>query len=180
MKEETCSHTWEMVNVQSGYIVTENCFRCNKTATSFSAGEWPPMEEYREGEHFWNIMEVAQTIRFDLTCKACGKLVPLNELAGLMMCTGCDPKCPVDTLMKEMEKSRIWVFVAFGFFPVDERTQLSQEKIAILEEYFNQRRKSSSSTIRIVSSEKIDDISRCFAEMIRDVGMLSLTPPATE
>lgn len=177
MQEKKCSHIWEMVNVQAGYIVTENCFRCHKTATSFSAGEWPPMEEYREGEHFWNIIEVAQTIRFDLICKTCGKLIPLNELAGLMMCTGCDQKCPVDALMKELEKSRTWVFVAFGFFPVDERAQLSHQKIAILEEYFNQRRKSSSSRIRIVSSEMIDDISRCFAEMIRDVDMLSLSPP---
>ncbi|MFH1297617.1 MAG: hypothetical protein ABIJ04_10130 [Bacteroidota bacterium] len=177
MKEETCSHIWEMINIQNGYIVTENCFRCRKTSTYFSIGEWPPLEEYREGEHFWNIMEVAQSIRFDLKCKVCGELVHFNELAGLMMCTGCDEKCQVDTLMKELEKSRTWVYVAFGFFPVDERKQLNKEKISILEQYFNQRRKSSTSRIKIVSSEMIDDIARCFAEMIKDVGMLSLSPP---
>ena len=180
MQEKTCMHTWEMINIQSGYIITENCFRCHKTSTYFSAGEWPPLEEYREGEHFWNVMEVAQSIRFDLKCMVCGEVVQFGELAGLMMCTGCDEKCQIDHLMKELEKSRTWVYVAFGFFPVDERKQLSLEKLTILEEYFNQRRKSSFSSVKIVGSEMINDIARCFAEMIKDVDMLSLTAPENE
>jgi hypothetical protein len=79
--------------------------------------------------------------------------------------------------MKELEKERTWIYVACGFFPLKERTQPGYEKIIILEEYFNQRRKSSSSRIKIVSNEMIDDIATCYAEVIKDVGMLSLTPP---
>ncbi|MFH1159953.1 MAG: hypothetical protein V1733_03275 [bacterium] len=177
MQKTTCKHLWEMIHIQPGFIITENCFRCNKTSTYFSFDQSPPLEEYREGEHFWNVVESAQSIQFDLQCTQCGEIVQFNELSGLMMCTGCDEKCAIDKLMKELEKDRVWVYVAFGFFPVSERKQLSPEKISILEEYFNQRRKSSRSRIKIVSSEPIDSISTCFAEVIKDVGMLSLTPP---
>lgn len=180
MEEKTCSHLWEMINVQSGFIITENCFRCNKTSTYFSFEERPPLEEYRDGEHFWNIMESAQSIRFDLKCRYCNKIIQYGELSGLMMCTGCDEKCEIAKLMKKLEKKRTWVYVAFGFFPVTERKQISTEKISILEEYFNQRRKSSRSKIKIVSSEMIENIATCFAELIKDVGMLSLAPPEKE
>jgi hypothetical protein len=180
MREKTCVHRWEMINIQPGFIITENCFRCKKTSTYFSLDERPPLEEYREGEHFWNVMESAQSFRFDLKCTSCGKMVTLAELSGLMMCTGCDDKCEVDKLIKKMEKDRTWIYVAFGFFPVSERKQLSEEKITILEEYFNQRRKSTTSRIKIVSSAMIPNLATCFAEVIKDVGKLSLTPPENE
>ncbi len=163
-----------MVNVQPGFIITENCFKCHKTSTYFSYEQKPPLEEYREGDHFWNVMQSAQTIRYDLQCKICHKRVPYKELLGLLMCTGCDKKCKVDKLRKKLEKERTWVYVAFGFLPVEESKQLSQDKISILEDYFNQRRKSKTSKIRIVSSAMIDNIKNCYADVIKDVGMLDL------
>ena len=180
MNEENCSHQWEMVNISYGHIITEKCFHCDKVANYFTAELKPSLDEYREGEHFWNVMETAQSFRFDLKCKKCGEVEDFSQLMGLMMCTGCDENCPVDELMKDLEKSRTWVYVAFGFFPVDERKQLSHEKLGVLEEYFNQRRNSTDSRIKIVSSEMISDIATCFAEMIRDVGMLSLEAPENE
>lgn len=177
MQEESCAHNWEMINIQPGYIITEKCFHCAKISTYFTFEDKPPLEEYRDGEHFWNIVENAQSIRFDLMCNKCGTLVEYEGLSGLMMCTGCDKNCKVDKLMNELAKDRIWVYVAFGFFPTDERDQPGEEKISILEDYFNQRRKSSFSKIKIVSNEMIDNISTCYAEVIKDVGMLSLTPP---
>jgi hypothetical protein len=180
MQEEKCSHTWEMVNVEYGFITTEKCFHCDKVVTYFSSEHKQPLEEYREGDHFWNIVENAQSVRFDLHCNECGTLVELNELMGLMMCTGCDDKCKVDALMKELEPERTWVYVAFGFLPVDETEQLSKEKIAILEEYFNERRKSKTSRIKIVSHEMVKDYATCYAEVIRDLDLLSLTPPEGE
>jgi hypothetical protein len=96
---------------------------------------------------------------------------------GLMMCTGCMEDCEVNRLMSKLETQRTWVYVAFGFLPVQERKQLSPEKIAILEEYFNQRRKSSTSRIKIVSHEMVKSYTTCYAEVIRDLDLLSLTPP---
>jgi hypothetical protein len=176
MQEEKCAHQWSMINVQTGLIITENCFKCDKTSTYFCLEQNPPLEEYREGDHFWNVMESAQAIRFDLQCTHCNTVETLQELAGLMMCTGCDENCKVDHIRKELEKDRIWVYVAFGFLPVDEVEQLSLEKISILEEYFNQRRRSSKSSIKIVPSDLISDIKNCYAEIIKDTGMLDLKP----
>jgi len=176
MQEESCTHHWDMINIRPGFIITEKCFHCSKISTYFSFEERPPLEEYREGDHFWNVVESAQSIRFDLMCGKCGTLVEFEELSGLLMCTGCDENCKADKLRNELAKKRIWVYVAFGFLPIGERTQPGEEKISILEDYFNQRRKSSSSKIKIISNEMIDNISTCYAEVIKDVGMLSLSP----
>ena len=79
--------------------------------------------------------------------------------------------------MKKLEPERTWVYVAFGFLPIDENKQLSKKQLATLEAYFNQRRKSSKSRIKIVSHEMLKDYAVCYAEVIRDLDLLSLTPP---
>jgi hypothetical protein len=176
MQEEKCSHLWEMANVRYGFVITEQCSDSKKVVTYFSEDE-PPLEEYRDGDHFWNVMETAQSIRFDLRCSKCSKVETLNELMGLMMCTGCIEDCDVNRLMNQLESQRTWVYVAFGFLPGEERKQLSKEQIAVLEDYFNQRRKSSKSRIKIVGHEMVKSYATCYAEVIRDLDLLSLTPP---
>lgn len=177
MSDERCLHEWKMVDVHYGFVITEKCFHCEKVSTYFAYDQKPPLEEYREGDHFWNVMESAQSIRFSLQCKKCEALYTFNELYGLMMCTGCDDDCEVEILRKDLEPERTWVYVAFGFLPVEERKQLSKEKIAILEEYINQRRKSSTSKVMIVSQDFVSDIRHCYAEVIRDMDMLCLEAP---
>ena len=95
-----------------------------------------------------------------------------------MMCTGCDKECPICAEMEALEASRTWIYVAFGALPHDVCPQPSPEKLAILETYFNQRRKSSKSAIKIVSSERVRNVLSCFSENIGDVDLLSLKPPA--
>lgn len=180
MQNDNCSHMWEMTNIVYGHIITEKCFHCDKISTYFMVDLKPSLEEYREGEHFWNVMETAQSIRFDLRCPTCGLVEQFDDLMGLMMCTGCDEKCEVDVLRKKLEPEKTWIYVAFGFLPADERKQLSPEKIAILENYFNSRRKTSKSRIKIVSDEMVKSLATCYAEVIKDVDMLSLTPPEGE
>lgn len=177
MQKEKCAHTWQMVNVTPCFIITEKCYHCGKISTYFSTGHNPPMEEYREGEHYWNFMESAQSIHFDLKCTKCNMLVKFDELLGVKMCTGCDENCEANTLLKKLEPERTWVYIAFGCLPVNEKKQLSKEKISILEEYFNQRRKSSKSRIKVISHEIVSNIEDCYAEVIKDVDMLSLTLP---
>jgi len=179
MQDEKCAHAWEMENIVPSFIITEKCSITGKVDNYMSFEQNPPMEQWREGEHIWNVVETAQSVRFDLKCTKCGLLVPYDELLGLMMCTGCDDKCDVNVLMRKLEPERTWVFVAFGFLPIDEKIQLTPEKIAFLEDYFNQRRKSSKSRIKIVSHELVKNISKCYAEVIKDVDMISLTPYET-
>jgi hypothetical protein len=180
MQDDKCAHRWEMINVVYGFMITEKCFHCEKVSTYFTLEERPPLEEYREGDCYWNVMETAQTIRFDLKCNQCGCVEKFDELAGLMMCTGCDEDCNVEFLRSKLESERTWVYVAFGFLPVESKKQLSEEKIAILEDYFNQRRKSSTSQIKIVTYEMVNNIATCYGEVIKDMYMLSLTPPTGE
>ena len=175
MQGARCRHRLEMVNVVSGFIIMEKCFKCSQITNYFSREKRPPLEEYRDGDHFWNVMDTAQSIRFDLRCSKCGMQVQYDELLGLMMCTGCDPRCEVNRIQKELEPERTWVYVAFGFLPVDEKPQLSDKKLALLEKYFNLRRGGASrSKIKIVSHKLVRDIFTCYAETIKDEAMLDL------
>ena len=176
MEETNCTHSWTIVHVQTGFIITENCSQCNKTSTYFCTEDNPPLEEHREGDHFWNVMETAQSIQFDLECGRCHTIVTFKELAGLMLCTGCDEKCKIEQTRKNLEKDHIWIYVACGFLPIGEVKPLNHEKIAILEDYFNQRRKSSKSKIKIISYKMVGNLKNCYGEIIKDVGMLNLKP----
>lgn len=172
-----CSHIWRMINVAYGYIITEKCSKCEVISTYFTFEDRPPLEEYREGDHFWNVVESAQSFRFDFQCASCSQIMKFEELMGLLMCTGCDKNCQVAKLQEILEKGKTWVYVAFGFLPKAIHKQLSEEKIAMLEDFFNRRRNSAESRIKIVSQELVTDYSLCYGKVIKDVNMLSLTVP---
>ncbi len=176
MQKERCSHLWEMVNVANGLVVMKKCFHCNKVSTCFVFHHEPPLESCREGEHFWNFMESDECFHFDLRCTKCGTLVKLDELVGLMKCTGCDETCEACTLMRSLEPEDIQVYIAMGCRPVEERRQLSQEKFSALEAYFNQQSESLKRKVKIVCHEMVRDLDKCYAEVIRDVDMLFATP----
>lgn len=177
MPEAPCAHSWEMTRVVPGFVVTEKCHKCGKLSNYFSTEKKPPMDEYREGDHFWCVMDSVQTIRFDLRCTLCGTEVPFHDLLGIGMCTGCDEACEAGRLQAKLEAERTWVYVTFGFLPVAEQTALTAEQVAILEDYFNQRRRSKTSRIRIVPDRMVKDLLTCRPAMVHDAEMLSLTPP---
>ena len=172
MQKEKCSHLWEMINVASGLVVMKKCFHCARVSTCFVFHNKPPLEPYHEGKHFWNFMESDPSFHFDLKCNKCGTLVKLDELVGLMLCTGCDETCEVDIIRRKLEPEHVCVYIALGYRPIDERKQLPQEKISVLQDYFNQQCNALKSKIKIVSHEMIKSIETCYAEMIKDVEML--------
>jgi hypothetical protein len=92
---------------------------------------------------------------------------------GLLHCTGCIPECRIDVMQKTLETEKTWLVVAFGFLPREEEKPYPEEKIDILTDYFNQRRDTSRSKIKVVSYDLINDISMCRGELIHDIGMLS-------
>ena len=172
MQKEKCTHSWEMVNVADGLIIMKKCFHCGKVSTCFVFHNKPPLEPSREGLHFWNFMESDESFHFDLKCGGCGTLLKLDELVGLMMCTGCDQTCEVDILRRKLEPENTRVYIALGRRPIDERKQLSPEQISALEEYFTQRCKLSKSKIKIVSHKMVKSIEGCYPKVIKDVEML--------
>ena len=150
-----CRHRWEMANIQFGFVVFERCSHCNELRTYFSLEDtW---DEYREGECQWSIVEKAQTFRFDLKCRDCNRLETFEDLMGLLYCTSCQADCEVEILRKTSEAEKIFVLVAFGFLPQAKTRPIPQQKLDILTDYFNQRRDTSRSKIKIVSFNMIVD-----------------------
>ncbi|MBU8923425.1 MAG: hypothetical protein KOO63_16535 [Bacteroidales bacterium] len=169
-----CQHQWEMWDVRFGFIVFEKCFHCNGVRTYFCEGSPPAIGiEYREENCFWSCVETAQFIRLDLRCTECSQVVDFHDLMGLLHCTECQHDCDVAILQNKLEADKTWLIVAFGFLPQNAQTRIPQEKLEILTDYFNQRRDTGRSRIKVVTSDLINDISRCKGELIHDIGMLS-------
>jgi hypothetical protein len=177
MSEEDCSHVWEMVNVASGMIVMKKCFHCNKVSTCFCFHDKAPLEESHEGDHFWDFREADPTFHFDLKCTKCGTLVKFDELVGLVTCVGCDEKCRVYELRRQLEPEGVSVVIALGRRPIDERKQLPAEKIAVLQEYFDEQADSLKSKIKVVPHEMVRNIASCYAEVIKDRDCLFAAAP---
>jgi hypothetical protein len=167
-----------MINIQFGFVVFEKCFHCNGLRTYFSEEERPILGDvYRDGDCYWNRVENAQSFRFDLQCKECQRVEKFRDLMGLLHCTGCLPDCRVDLMRRELEEGRTWILVAFGFLPKAATEPIPDYKLDILTDYFNQRRDTTRSRIKIVPFNLIDDLSRCKGDFMHDVGMLSQEPP---
>ena len=171
----SCLHQWEMTNIQFGFIVFEKCSHCDKLRTYFS----PQVvgDDYREGDCLWKAMENAQSFRFDLKCKICDQLERYDDIMGFMYCTSCLADCEVEILQQKYAQEKTWVMVAFGFLTDSIPKPISPERLKIFDEYFNQRRDTSRSTIKFLSYDLIENFSYCKGEFILDVGMLSSEPP---
>ncbi|MCK4821910.1 hypothetical protein KA005_39455 [bacterium] len=172
-----CQHRWEMTNIRFGFIVFEKCFHCNGLRTYFSEEDNPILgDRYREGDCQWTRVENAQSFMFDLKCKECNRVEKFDDLMGLMHCTGCLPDCELDILQKKYEAEKTWIVIAFGFLPAAHKKPISARKLDILTDYFNQRRDTSRSKIKVLSFNLIKDLSLCRGDFIFDVGMLSREP----
>jgi len=172
----SCPHQWEMTNIQFGFIVFEKCSHCDKLRTYFSS--MVVGDDYREDDCLWKVMENAQSFRFDLKCKKCDHIEPFDDIMGFMYCTGCLADCQVEVFQKKYALDKTWVMVAFGYLSDSTPNRISDERLRIFDDYFNQRRDTSRSTIKILSYDLIENFSYCKGEFIFDVGMLSLEPPA--
>lgn len=170
-----CEHIWKMVNIEYGFVVFERCSHCNTVRSHFSH-DGVFGDEYREGDCLYSDVKSAQSFRFDIQCSECDILVKYRSLSGLLYCTGCLTDCPIDIMQKEYEAKKVWVLVAFGFLPVDSQKAFPPHLLEILTDYFNQRRDTSRSSIKIVSYDMIENFSVCKGEFLYDRGMLSLEP----
>jgi hypothetical protein len=175
MAPARCKHKWEMTNLRDGFIVTERCYHCNKTRVFFSYEDVPPKDEYKEGEHYWSYAGSAQSVKFDMECPKCGKVVSFEDLMGLMQCAGCDAKCYLNILSRICEGQNIWVYAALAYRSGGE-IDLDVENLEVLSAYFTSRLRTPGKKILAVpgSLRRIPDT--CRGEMLKDVGMLSLTP----
>jgi len=175
MKQQKCPHIWEMVNVASGLIVMKQCFHCGRVSTCFCFHDKLPLEPCHEGQHFWNFMEGDPTFHFDLRCVNCSTLIQFGELVGLMMCTGCDQRCEVDVVRRKLEPQGTRVCIVLGCRPIEERKDISEEKVAVLQEYFDQQAKSLKSRIKVVHHKLVRSVDNCYAQVLENADSLFKT-----
>lgn len=165
-------HQWEMTNIEYGFTVFEKCTANKRVRTYFAVEDtW---DEYVEEGCRWQIVENAQTIRFDLRNTRTGDTIELKDLMGLLYCTSCMDDCEIEQIRLDALTHRTLVLVAFGFLPNACKHGIAPTKLEVLSEYFNERRDTSRSRVRIVPCNLIPEIPLCKGEFIHDVGLLSL------
>ncbi|MFA4986013.1 MAG: hypothetical protein WC712_05470, partial [Candidatus Brocadiia bacterium] len=139
MNEAKCRHRWMVTNRRNGYLVVEGCFHCGGRISFFTEEPRPPVDDYREGDHFWGYMGSYQATKFDLTCEECYETVELNDVMALMLCMNCNPDCELAKLAKADKNKRAWVYVALCADTSHAGGKcVSPQGIAALNEYFNQ------------------------------------------
>jgi hypothetical protein len=162
-----------MANVRFGFVVFERCPHCLEVRTHF-ADEANALDEYREGRCTWRTVENAQSLKFDLRCRVCGRVEDLSDLMGLLYCTECLAECGVGRLQAALQAEKTWLVVAFGHLPESKQRPFASGKLEALTDYFNQRRDVSRSKVKVVPfHDMVRHIAQCRGEFLHDVGALS-------
>ena len=165
----SCNHEWSICNVRHGYFVEEGCFECGARLSFFSAEPVPPIDKYREGRHYWAYLGSFQTVKFDLKCRACGRIVDLNDVNGLMLSECTDRDCQVGALVRQQGPDSL-VYVALcpnTSHPTGKC--VSSEGIEALNQYFNARLAPVGRKVTIVPCKLCNSIDKCRGTSIVDV-----------
>jgi len=170
-----CRHRWAMTNVRSGYLVVEGCFHCRQRISFFSEEPVPPIDDYREGDHFWTHLGDFQASKFDLKCGLCGREVSLKDVVATMLCLRCDPSCGVYQAGAETPDAVTWVYAALCADTSHVSGQcVSAEGILALNEYFNADLKNPAKKIIVVPCRLRRSVDKCQGVVLADVGLTEL------
>jgi len=160
-----------MYNVRHGYLVVEGCWECSGRISFFSAEPVPPVDEYRQGKHFWNYLGSFQTAKFDLRCRVCGTTVDLDDVNGLMLSDCQDRDCQVGALVGQQGPDSL-VYVALCPDSTHATGKcVSSEGIDALTQYFNQNLAGLGRKVIVVPCRMCNSIDRCRGTVIADVGL---------
>jgi hypothetical protein len=167
----SCAHRWSQTDIRSGYLVVEGCYHCGARSSFFSTEPVAPMDEYREGPHFWEYLAGYQAVTFNLRCEACGQTVDLGDMVGLQLSTCDDPQCEVGRLALELgKKTSVYVALCADSSHASGRC-VSDEGVVALTEYFNQRLRSGRRQIKVVPCKMCSDVDCCRGIVIADTGL---------
>jgi hypothetical protein len=171
---DTCNHKWKMVDILYGYLVMKGCPKCGGRASFFSTEAVAPIEEYKEGDHFWIYLGSSQATKFNLRCAKCDETVHLDDLMGLMMSTCDRPQCAVANISKSEGKATS-VYVALCADSTHSSGKcIGAECINALNEYFNQNIKTPWKKILVVPCSKCCSIDLCEGIVIADIGLTDI------
>ena len=169
-----CNHKWEMIDILYGYLVVEGCPRCGGRTSFFSTEAVAPIDEYKEGDHFWIYLGSSQAVKFNLKCTKCNEIVHLDDLMGLMMSTCDRPQCEVANIAKSAGKgSSVYVAICADSTHSSGKC-ISEKGIDALNQYFNQNIKTPEKKILVVPCSKCCGIDVCEGIVIADVGLTDI------
>ncbi|MBM3286634.1 MAG: hypothetical protein FJY88_04700 [Candidatus Eisenbacteria bacterium] len=167
-------HRWVMTDLRAGYLVAEACYECGARSSFFSGEPVPPVDEYKEGRHYWIYQGSFQAVKFHLKCTECGRQVDLDDMTALMMSTCDDPACPVGRLVTKQSPGS-WVYVALcGNSKHPSGRCVSPEGIEALNEYFNQDAEASARRITVVPCSMCSSVDTCEGTIIADTGLTEI------
>ena len=171
----TCAHRWSMVDICSGHLVMEGCHHCGARGTYFSTEFAAPIVEYRDGAHYWQHLGSSQAVTFNLRCEICDEAVDLSDVVGLMLSTCEDPKCEIGRTALELGRDTS-IYVALCSDSTHETNDrcVSDDGIAALNEYFNQRLRSGRKRILVVPCRLCSNVDCCRGVVIADSGLIDL------
>ena len=169
-----CHHRWAMTNIRTGYLVVEGCWHCGQRKSLFSEESVPPLEDYREGDHFWSYLGSSQSSKFDLRCEKCSREVPLKDVMALMLCARCDRRCGLYKLGSDKGGDKRWVYAAlcadtshmFG-------KCIPNPGIKALNDYFNRGSRKQHKNF-VVSCKSRRNVNTCEGIVLADVGLTEI------
>jgi hypothetical protein len=175
MIEDSCQHKWSMYNIRNGYLIIEGCFVCKGRISYFSEEPVPPIDDYREGDHFWSHMGSFQASKFDLKCDKCGKVVELADVMALMLCMNCDEECGVFEIASQLNDPKTWYYVALCADTTHASKKcISEEGIKALNEYYNSKLSDPDKSIVVVPCIHRKSPDTCQGIVLADVGLTDL------
>ncbi len=167
------AHRWHMTGIRAGYIVTERCHECGARSSFFTTEAVPPVDEYKEGRHYWIYQGSFQAVKFRLACDSCSTSVDLDDLVALMLSTCDDPKCSVGRLVRGRPEHSVYVALCKGNRHASGQC-VSPEAIEALTQYFNQYSADSDRRVTVVPCSECSDLDTCKGIVIADSGLTEI------
>jgi hypothetical protein len=164
-----------MVNVRPGHVVVEHDLLSRAVRSYFSDEPVPPVEEYREGKRIWQYAGTAQSFQFDVRDQQSGEIIPFRELLGLLYYGCCKEESDIYRIGDLAHENKISIYIAVTYeSPDGARSEMSTEKLRVLNTLFNERLHTPNKKILILPD--LFDLYKTisYGEIMIDFGLTSM------
>lgn len=175
MPDTASEGRYSMVNIRTGHVVVEHDLLSRAVRSYFSDEPAAPVEEYREGRRIWQYAGDAQSFQFDVKDRETGEIIPFRELLGLMYYACARPDSEIHHIGRLAHENNISIYVAITYeSPDGGHTLLSEEKLRVLNQLFNERIRTPGKKVLILPD--LFDLYKTmsYGEIMIDLGLTSM------
>jgi len=175
MTSQATQCRYEMVNINTGYLIVEHEMFSRAVRAYFSSEPVPPKEEYREGNRVWKFSGMAQSFQFDIRDNTTGEVTSFRELLGLLYYGSCRPDSDIYRIGEIAHECKVSIYIAITYeAPDGSRLNISTEKIQILNRLFNERLRTREKKILILPDLFNLYKAVSYGEIMVDFGLMSM------